>query len=119
MTTAKLYEDFLLDAFGLTNSKRLTRAGDPAGLADTDKFTNGNIDAVKCAVGYAMAIFASKISEIEEIEDDVLKRIHSFAGNIIATSKLTEIIELIDEYQKIVVKIYFNRSDNGSLTIKQ
>ena len=52
------YEWFLLSAFKLNSRVEVGRSGYPAGLADADKWSDGNIDDIKVAVGYACAIYS-------------------------------------------------------------
>lgn len=115
---ALAYENFLRWGFGLPQSFRLDRGGDPAKTADADAFTEENIECVKASTAYAMQIYWQDIdanSRPPQPDHDELK--NSIIDVINATT-LDEISNLISEFEESFVEKYYYRG-NGRITFRE
>ena len=109
---AMKYETFLRRAFGLGKGNMIDRWGDPASLANTDNFTDSNINSVKAGVAYAIEIFNQEIINNVKIEDDKeFERIESFTGKIISATSIQDVSTLIKNYVDSVELKYFDAKD--------
>ena len=112
------YETFLRSAFGLNFGTILDQHGDPAGIAFAAHFTTENMASVKVGVGYAMEIFSNHIiANSQNLNDDEQLRIEKFTDDVINSSSLAEIADLITDYRDNVIETYFD-IDDGKMQIK-
>lgn len=115
---AMQFETFIRRAFGLKEGQMLERWGDPAALANTDQFSEGNISAVKVGIGYSFEILSTEIfNKVEDIDDSEYKRIEQFTDRVVAAENLKQISEIIKEYVNTVEEKYF-QSNDGVMTLK-
>ena len=119
MSKAMNYETFLRSAFGYKEEGFLDRCGDPAGIANTDNFSDENIASVKAGTGYAMQILSNAIINkySKDIDYDELDRLESFTKRVIDVTSLVEIDEAIHEFRDSVVNKYFEINE-GKMMLK-
>lgn len=119
MTKALNYETFLRWSFGITNGEMLDRWGDPAGIANTDCFTEDNIDVVKAGTAYAMIITTNYLinNRTEQLEDREWERVEDFHKKVIKAKNILQIDELINNFRETVVSKYFDQK-NGQISLK-
>ena len=119
MTMQMNYERFVRIAFGFgTTGKTLNRCGDPAGVANTDCFSDSNIATVKVATGYAMEIMINAVLNHVSVSDAEMMRLEEFTKKVVDASDLPTIDELITDFRKTVINKYFSISD-GCITLKK
>ena len=113
------YETLIRRAFGFKAGRMLDRQGDPAGLADTDRFVESNLPAVKVGVGYAVEILTTEIQNQrgDHISEKEHKRLDGFTSRVLAVQSLKEMAELIDEIRESIEDRYF-QFDDGVMTLK-
>ena len=110
MTQALTYEYFVRNAIALKESKSIERYGDPASLADTDNFTEHNINSVKAAVSYSMEAYNTHIINNDGgtiIDDNEQNRISNFTPKVFTANSIAEISELIDTFKTEVIDKHF------------
>lgn len=110
MDAAMKYEGFIRAAFELALEKRIGRLEDPAGFADTDTFTNGNLPVVKAATGYAVGIYRNYIKKKPETMNDTCA---NYLCRIISAAHVAEIAKIIQEFNAEVVEQCFDRVDGA------
>lgn len=110
MDAAMEYEWFIRTAFGLALDKRVERFEDPAGFADTDTFTNGNLPVVKAATGYAVGIYRNHIKTNPETINDTCA---NYLCRIMSAVHVNEIANIIQEFNAEVVEQCFDRVDGA------
>ena len=106
MTKQLEYELFVRGAFEYVLGKFPDRAGDPAGLADTTIFSDIYLPQAKAATAYAMEIYCRKIED-SNIDEDEKASIEGFTGKAIDAESLSDLSDLIDEFNIAVVNKYF------------
>ena len=105
------YETFLRTAFGFVkDGEMLDRFGDPAGIANTDYFTDSKIEAVKAGTGYAMEIMSNTVINriSDNLPDGEITRLEDFTKKVIISQDLNEIDKLITEFRNTVTDNYFD-----------
>jgi hypothetical protein len=120
MTMPLNYETFVRTAFGFgTTGEMLDRWGDPAGIANTDCFTDSSIAEVKVAAGYAMEIVANAVLNhvAENLSDAEMVRLEEFTQKVVDAPDLPTIDGLITDFRSTVIDKYFDISQ-GRITLK-
>lgn len=96
------YENFVRDVFAFALEKEVDRYGDPAGLADTDVFSAGDLYQVKVAVSYSMSIFNNIFSNQftnHPIVKSGSERMETIVQDVLNAPDKQSIIPLINEYK--------------------
>tara|TARA_R110002074_G_scaffold402342_1_gene608095 strand:+ start:27438 stop:27797 length:360 start_codon:yes stop_codon:yes gene_type:complete len=114
------YEELLRKAFGFaSDGKYGDRSCDPADLAEAGLFTDGNLNNVKIGAGYAFVILSTAVINEKDssIEDGEHDRLDQFLERAISCSNVSELSDIIAEYEDTVISKYFVMS-NGIITFK-
>lgn len=102
MTNNLIYENFIRFAFEQAFGHSVERWGDPARLANTDMFSDGNLSKVKAAVSYSMSIL-NNILENDYHDHAIVQenydRLDSIIDDVIAAPDKNEVLKLINEYR--------------------
>jgi hypothetical protein len=115
---AKEYEGFLRCAFGLKQGIRLKQNGDPAKAADTKSFSSDNLEGVKAATAYAMMIYQNDIAHRSDVPQSDRNRLNNYVKDVINSSSLEEISDLITGFNESFVNRYYEISD-GRIIFKE
>jgi len=114
------YEQLLRKAFGFsTNGQTGDRNCDPVGLAEAGLFTDDNLNRVKIGAGYAFEIMSTAVINEKEssIEDGEHDRLDQLLERVISCSNVSELSDVIADYEATVISKYFDVSD-GNITFK-
>lgn len=101
VTDGLKYETFVRCAFGINSDSPVERGGDLAGLAEADIFSGaGNLPRAKIGAAYAVAIYNRHILNNGDIEiaDNDYQRMVDIFDEIVTSTTLSELIQLVDEY---------------------
>ena len=102
---ATTYEMFIRNAFkfaldqgfALNEFGSISRYGDPAGLADTDKYGSHRINYVKAAAAYAVAIYENHFDRASYLSKDEGER-RTYVDSIIEADSVYEVVEIIERF---------------------
>ncbi|WP_435246681.1 hypothetical protein [Streptomyces sp. NRRL F-5630] len=101
------YESFITRAFDLSN-QRIERAGDPAGLADANRFKDSDLAAIKAGVAYAMSTYAFHVrnylsNKLTAADDN---DITTHINETFNASSHKEVLDQIISFNKRIVQKY-------------
>ena len=95
------YEGFIRGAFSINQNHMIDRWGDPASLADTDKFNFGDIEKVKAGAAYAMEIYRVHIiNNCDGISDAESNDMDRIVRDVINAQDKESIYKLIKEFKQ-------------------
>jgi hypothetical protein len=100
-----VYENFVKGAFEFALKKPISTLDDPAKLANTDYFQDGQLARVKAAVAYSMEIFNSHIRELKPDDIDYTL-MDTLLTSVISADNTEEINQLIEQYLTTIHKKY-------------
>jgi hypothetical protein len=110
-----MYENLIRWAFTLSEGGSfIGRHEDPAMLANTDYFTQNNIDKAKSGLTYAMNVFISTIINSVSWNDTEYNRICNFPSRVLAADTISDIGVIMREFEHTVIDTYFTR-ENGEI----
>ncbi len=97
MFDAKIYyENFLCESFQLPDRPLVGRHGDPAGLADTDHFTQDNINQIRAGIAYAICIRSNVLVNVVNVNykliDDSFTKLLARALSIKTLADATSVV---------------------------
>ncbi|WP_335908479.1 hypothetical protein [Shewanella indica] len=108
MTDALEYEYFIRNAFQMKGNS-IERWGDPAQLADTDAFSDSNINGVKAATAYAIESYNTAIQNndgSENITDDESAALQNYTSQVFAANTIADVQAIINDYNDKAIKVH-------------
>ena len=99
------YEIFIRSAFGYANKRNIERFDDPAGLADTDIYSDKNIENIKAATSYSIGIFLNGVNSGDT----------SYIKKIINAHSIKNISTIIDEFKNNFISKHYKITESGYL----
>jgi len=100
------YEMFIRSAFSIDKNTMIDRWGDPAGLANTDVFSHGDIEEIKAGVAYSMSIFRKHIANNNNVTDQESNGMDQTIRDVLNAKDKSVIYNLIERFRSDYVSKY-------------